>query len=130
MLTVPFNHAWADSGSKMDLKGLYHSTKPGDDRYMWDLPIRRHNDWRSHGYEYISLSTTADVLAVRSELVVQKIDLNELQKSYEFGERGRFKLEQYWAETGQREAAEAADIEARLARIKSTGKGKAKGEAA
>lgn len=126
MLTVPFSHHWADSGCKLDLKGLYRSTKPNDDRWV-ELPIRRHNDWSAKGLEYVTLATTADVVAVRGELVNQKVDLNELQKSYHMGEYGKFKLDQYWAETPQRDAKESAELRARLAKL--DGK-KGKGEAA
>ncbi len=115
MQLVPFNNTWADSGCKLDLKGMYQG-KPGDDRIV-ALPIRRHNDWIGKGMRYISLATGEDIAQVRTELQNSGVNLNELAKSYETTGLRPFKSAQYAAEQPQREAQEVETIKARLAQI-------------
>jgi hypothetical protein len=116
MQLVPFNNDWADSGSKLDLKGIYESTTPGDTR-ICSLPIRRHNDWARKGLRFVTLSTLEDVAQVRDYLRNKGISLTEIQKSYVLQGLGPFDMDAYLKETPDREAREAAALRKRLGEI-------------
>lgn len=117
MQLVPFNNDWADSGSKLDLKGVYQSSKPGDDRICPSLPIRRHNDWERKGLKYVTLSTLEDVAIAQNDLKARGVDLSEVKKAYELIGVGPFKVQAYLAEQPDREAAEEDQIRTRLAQL-------------
>lgn len=112
MEVVPFNNKWADSGNKLDLRGLYQL---GD--RVFEAAVRRHNDWEGKGAKFVTLATAADVHQVRGELQHKGIDLNELDKSYERAGLRPFKIAQWLKEQPERDAEEAAQIKARLAQI-------------
>jgi len=126
MELVPFNASWADSGSKLDLKGIYQG-KPGDDRLV-ALPIRRHNDWLRKGLQYVTLATAEDAAQVKEYLRGQGCNMQGIQDAYDRNGSGPFKMSQYLAEQPARESDEAEALEARLSQIK--GKGQAKKGAA
>jgi hypothetical protein len=117
MLLVPFNQDWADSGSKLDLKGVYQSTTPGDDRICPALPIRRHTDWTRKGLKFVTLSTLHDVGEAQDFIRTQGISLSELRNSYILQGSGPFNIPQYLKEQPDREATEADQLRARLAQI-------------
>jgi hypothetical protein len=119
MELVPFNQKWADSGNKLDLRGLYQL---GD--RVFNGSVRRHNDWTAKGAKFVTLATAEDVVQVRQELRAQGIDLTELAKSYEKTGLGQFRLTQYLSEQPQRDAAEAVDLKARLAQLEKPKGGK------
>lgn len=123
MELVPFNASWADSGSKLDLKGLYQG-KPGDDRIV-ALPIRRHNDWLRKGLRYVTLATAEDAAQVKDWLRSQGCNLQGIQDAYANNGTGPFKMAQYLAEQPAREAEEAKALEARLGQIQGRRKGAA-----
>lgn len=95
MLLVPFNHQWTNSGSTVDLKAVYRR----GDAYAHDLPVKRHNDWQAKGFEYITLSSAADVVAARDKGVLIGVsDMAELRKSYDQTTLAMFKLQDYLKE--------------------------------
>lgn len=114
MELVPFNPDWADSGSKLDLRGIYHR---GD--LLAALPIRRHNDYLKKGFRYVTLASVADVNEVVGYVKSRGIDLKALQDSYERNAAGAFKSAAYAAEQPSRDEAEADEIKARLAQLES-----------
>ncbi len=92
MQLVPFNHQWTNPGSTVDLKGVYRR----GDAYAPDLPIRRHHDWQAKGFEYITLSSAADVAAAREKGMLTGVhDLAGLRQSYEQNARAAFLLNDY-----------------------------------
>lgn len=117
MLLVPFNPDWADSGSKLDLKGVYQATRKGDDRICNALPIRRHNDWIRKGLAFVTLSTLEDVKEAQDFIRMKGISLSELKTSYIMQGVGPFNVAKYLTEQPDREAAEETQIKARLAQL-------------
>lgn len=92
MILVPFQHQWTNSGSTVDLKGVYRR----GDAYAPELPIRRHHDWQAKGFEYITLSSAADVVAARDKGVLGGgLDMAELRKSYDQTALAMFRLQDY-----------------------------------
>jgi hypothetical protein len=116
MELVPFNHAWADSGNKLDLKGIYQG-KLGDDRLVV-LPVRRHSDWARKGLTFVTLATAEDAAQVKEHLRASGCNLQAIQDSYERGGSGPFKVAAYLAQQPDRDAIEAKALEARLSQIK------------
>lgn len=71
---VPLLPKWTNPSGKIDLKAIYrrprrrigeydetiHEVNPEDGLPLWDLttplPVRRHNDWVSKGFEYVTLA--------------------------------------------------------------------------
>lgn len=117
MILIPFNPDWADSGMKLDLKGVYQATAPGDDRICNALPIRRHNDWIRKGLKFVTLSTLEDVKEAQDYIRMKGISLSELKHSYLMQGVGPFNVQQYLKEQPDREASEADALRARLAQI-------------
>jgi hypothetical protein len=117
MELVPFNPSWADSGSKLDLRGIYQR---GD--VLAPLPIRRHNDHSRKGWAYVTLASVADVNEVVGYVKSLGIDIGRLQASYERNSAGMFKMQDYAAEQPKRDSAEADQIKTRLAQLESKGK--------
>lgn len=117
MQLVPFNPSWADSGSKLDLRGIYQR---GD--LLTSLPIRRHGDHVKKGFHYVTLATVGDVNEVIGYIRSMGIDLNTLQQSYERNAAGAFKAGDYAAEQPKRDAEEADQIKGRLAQLEGRGK--------
>ncbi len=124
MELVPFNNSWADSGCKLDLRGIYQATREGDTRIS-SLPIRRHNDWDAKGLRYVTLASGEDIAQVRDSLRANGVNLDELAKSYEPTGVRAFRVSAYLAEQPQREAREVETIKARLAQIEKPRKGAA-----
>ncbi len=113
MTLVPFNQQWADSGSKLDLHGIYERGET-----ICALPVRRHNDWVSKGFRYVTLATRSDAGSVKDSLRMQGVDLASLDAAYERTAAGAFKVSEYLAGTPAREEAEVEKLEARLTQIK------------
>lgn len=113
MELVAFDAAWADSGTKTDLKGLYRGTN-GNDRIVV-LPCRRHNDWSKKGLVFVTLATAEDVIAVRDQLRAKGVNLNALAQSY--APNGAFRMDVYLSEQPQRDADEAEALKARLSQL-------------
>lgn len=89
---VPFNNQWANPGGTVDIKGVYRR----GDAYAPELPIKRHLDWQAKGFEYITLSSAADVAAAKEKGVLIGVhDLADLRKSYEQNPLAAFKLADY-----------------------------------
>ena len=112
MQLVPFNPDWADSGSKLDLRGIYQR---GD--LLAALPIRRHSDYIKKGFAYVTLASVADVNEVVGYIKSKGINLTALQESYERNAAGMFKSIAYAAEQPTHDAAEADQIKTRLAQL-------------
>lgn len=119
MQLVPFNPDWSDTGSKLDLKGVYRATNPGDERICHNLPIRRHNDWMRAGLEFVTLATLEDVATVQDELRSRGLDLGEVKRSYLRAGVGPFDIQQYLKEQPEREAKETEQLRARLEHLES-----------
>jgi hypothetical protein len=117
MQLVPFNPMWAESGSKLDLGGIYQR---GD--VLCALPIRRHNDWTRKGFRYVTLATRGDAALVRGELAAAGVNMEALSQSYERTAVGAFLSQSYAADQPARDAQEQKDLEARLAQLADKGK--------
>lgn len=58
---VPYNPAWADNGTKLDLKAIYR--RPNGD--LATLPMRRHHQWEAKGFQYVTLADHDSLVAAR-----------------------------------------------------------------
>lgn len=112
MQLVPFNPSWADSGSKLDLRGIYQRGE-----LLAPLPIRRHNDHERKGFRYITLASVSDVNETIGYIKSCGINLGLLQESYDRNAAGMFKMADYAAEQPQRDVAEAVQLKSRLAQL-------------
>ncbi len=115
MTLVPFNNAWAETGSKLDIHGVYQRGE-----VVMALPLRRHHYYSEKGWRYVSLATGEDINKVADGLRYAGVDMAELSKSYLKTGLRPFDVAQYLHESPQRESEEESALEARLTKIKDT----------
>jgi hypothetical protein len=109
MELVPWNQAWSETGTKLDIKAIYRRGE-----VLTTLPVRRHSDWVGKGWTYITLATAEDVVAVKPGLRAVGVNLDELQKSYASHGQGAFRMDAYLKELARADASFVADVQSKV----------------
>ena len=112
---VPLNMKWTESTTKLDLKAVYmRQAADGKIDLLHAAPLRRHNDTARKGWTYLTLASREDVAQVLGEVRQSGVDMAAINKSYDLGDPGAFKIAQYLAEQGGVYTAYVADLQAKV----------------
>lgn len=111
MELVPFFSEWTGSETGLDLHAIYRRPGPGI-TLTTALPVRRHRDYQSRGFEYISLATAKDVNEAGRFLRERGIDPVKFKGSYRVDLGGAFDVAQYLKQAAADAQAELADLRA------------------
>lgn len=94
MELIALNEHWTGSETKLDLHGIYRRPGPGVNT-TGALPLRRHQQWRAKGFEFVALASVEDVNLVVGDLRAKGVNLPALQQCYPPRLGGKFDVDAY-----------------------------------
>lgn len=115
MELVPFLDKWTGSESKLDLKAIYRRPDSRGITLTNALPLRRHKDWASKGFAYVSLATMKDLGEVANELRSHGYDPLPMRAS--FDKDGLFNVPAYLNQAKQDDATFLAALQAKVDKL-------------